>query len=145
MFAVENEKHHGVDGSLWIYFCQKENLFNDNNLDEITGIHPLEFKGNAMINSPIYLFDDIFDIIGERRMGRQSGRFWIQSIEKSKIPLNEQPEFSRYLKEIIIDGESKSSIKKELEEMGNTLDWNYYRNDDIIDQRIKEINLNCLK
>lgn len=145
MFAVENEEHHGKDGSFWIYYCQRENLFNTNNINGITKLNPLEFSGNAMINSPLYLFDNVFDIIGEKRMGRQSGRFWIQSAEKSIIPLNEQPEFAEFLQEIIIDGDSKASIKKELEVLGNTLDYNYYRKDDNIDNRIKELNTNCLK
>lgn len=144
LFAVENEKHFGKDGSFWIFICQKENLFNADNINEITSVEPLEFTGNAMINSPLYLFDNVFDIIGEKRIGRQSGRFWIQSIEKSKIQLDEQPEFSKHLIEIIIDGDSKAEIKKELTKMGNTLDWNYYRKDETIEANINIINENCL-
>lgn len=145
MFAVEEEKHHGKDGSFWIYLCQRENLYNTSNINEITSIDPLVFEGNAMINSPLYLYDNVYDIIGEKRMGRQSGRFWIQSIENSKIPLNEQSKYSRHLIEIIIDGDSKADIKKELIEMGNTLDWNYYRNDETIEANINSINESCLK
>ncbi|MHA8097804.1 FRG domain-containing protein [Aquirufa aurantiipilula] len=144
MFAVNNEKHHGRDGSIWIYFCQRENLFNVDNIKEITAIDPLEFKGDAMINSPLYMFDDLFGIIGEKRMGRQSGRFWIQSIENCKIPLNSQPQFAPYLSEIIIDGGSKAAIKKELTEHGITLDWHYYRNDENMDKVVKKINEACL-
>ncbi|MGL2994008.1 FRG domain-containing protein [Flavobacterium sp. TSSA_36] len=144
MFAVNEEKHHGRDGSFWIYFCQRENLFNVDNIEEITAINPLEFKGDAMINSPLYMFDEIFDIIGEKRMGRQSGRFWVQSIENSKIPLNFQPQFAPYLNEIIIDGNSKAAIKQELTERGITLDWHYYRNDENINIEVKKINESCL-
>ena len=97
-----------------------------------------------MINSPLYMFDEIFDIIGEKRMGRQSGRFWIQSIENCKIPLNEQAKFAPYLKEIIIDGNSKATIKQELTERGITLDWHYYRNDENIDKEVQTINQSCL-
>ena len=145
MFAVNEERHHGKDGSLWIYYCQQKDRFNADNIYEITSIDPLNFDGDAMINSPIYLFDEIFDIVGEKRMGRQSGRFWIQSIEKSNTPLNQQPEFSKYLQEVIIDGDSKAAIKKLLIEKGHSLDWNYYRKDDIIDNGIKQINGVCLK
>lgn len=144
MFAVIEEKHHGKDGSFWIYFCQRENVFNVDNIEDITKIDPLKFKDDAMINSPLYMFDEIFDIIGEKRMGRQSGRFWIQSVGNCKIPLNEQPKFAPYLKEIIIDGGSKASIKQELTERGITLNWNYYRNDETIDNEVKKINDSCL-
>ena len=144
LFAVENEKHHGKDGSLWIYFCQDENKFNDDKLGQITSQNPLEFKGDGMINSPIYLFDESFDIVGEKRMSRQYGRFWLQSIENSHIPLNEQPQFSKYIREIIIDGDSKAKIKAELSEMGYSLDWNYYRKDEIIDKAINDLNYKCL-
>lgn len=144
LFAVDEEKYNGEDGSFWIYFCPRKNLFNARNLQEMTLIHPLEFEGNAMINSPIYLFNDIIDIIGERRMGRQCGRFWVQSLEKSQHPLNEQPEFAPFLREIIIDGDSKSKIKKELADEGITMDFHYYRNDESIDETIKEINESIL-
>ena len=144
MFAVDEEEHHGIDGSIWVYFCQRENLFNIKNIEVITAINPLDFKGDAMINSPLYLFDNIVDIIGEKRMGRQSGRFWIQSIENCKTPLIEQPKFAPYLKEIIINGDSKSAIKKELTDRGITLDWHYYRNDKNIDKVVSRINKSCL-
>jgi len=47
MFVVNDEKHHGKDGSFWIYFCQRENLFNVDNIEEITAINPLEFNGDS--------------------------------------------------------------------------------------------------
>jgi len=140
LFAVDEEKYHGKDGSLWLYLCQGNNLVNTNNIKELTSISPFDYKKNSMINTPIYLFDNVFDIIGEKRFSRQSGRFWIQTLEKSTIPLNEQAEFEPYLREIIIDGDSKASIKKELNDRGYNLDWNYYRKDDSIDENIRKIN-----
>lgn len=144
MFTVNEKKHHGKDGSFWVYFCQSEHLFNVDNIEEVTKINPLEFNGDAMINSPLYMFDEKFDVIGEKRMGRQSGRFWIQSIENCKIPLNKQTKFAPYLNEIIIDGDSKAAIKQELIERGITIDWHYYRNDETIVNEVKKINDTCL-
>lgn len=145
LFAVDEEMYHGQDGSLWIYFCLRENIFNVENINEITAINPLDFNGNAMINTPQYMFDNLFDIIGEKRMVRQNGRFWVQSIERCTHPLNEQREFAPYLREIIIDGASKSSIKQELSERGFTMDWHLYRNNWAIDETIIEINNACLE
>jgi len=143
LFAVENEKYHGVDGSFWIFFCPEENQINSPNIKDLMKISPTDIQESYMINSPIYMLDDVFDILGERRMGRQSGRFWVQSIENSKIPLNKQPYFQQFLREIIIDGDSKASIKKELAESGITLDWHNYRKDETILEVINQINTKC--
>ncbi len=145
LFAVNDEEHHGKDGSFWIFFCEREHLINDDNIKSITSVKPFEFKNDSMINTPIYLFDKIFDIVGEKRLGRQSGRFWLQSLEKSKIPLNEQLKFSKQLQEIIIDGNSKATIKRELNDRGINIDWKYYRKDENIEKSIKKINDYCLK
>jgi hypothetical protein len=140
LFAVEDEKHHGKDGSFWIYLCQDANLLNHGAGHAMEKIYPLDFDQNYMINSPIYLFDDVIDIVGEKRMGNQHGRFWIQSLEKSQTPLNEQQAYSPYLAEIIIDGNSKSKIKKELMEIGFNINQLYYRDDEKIDKAINQIN-----
>lgn len=140
MFAVEDEKFHGTDGSLWIFRPPRENEYNSPRLKEVTcTVDPTDLQVSCMINTPSYWIDENFEYVGERRIGRQAGRFWIQPLEKSIVPLDEQPEFNQYLAEIIIDGNSKAAIKNELQELGVTLDWHYYRRDEDVDDEIKAI------
>lgn len=141
MFAVENEKYFGLDGTFTVFLVPREKLYSTDRISKVSSeIDPFELKEDMMINTPIYMLDDKFDYVGERRISRQSGRFWVQPIEKNSIPLNEQSEYKDFLIEFIIDGESKKTIKEELEQRGATLDWHYYRKDENIDDEIKAIN-----
>lgn len=141
MFAVENEKYFGQDGTLTVFLVPDELLFGDDKFKQFSSaVDPFQLEQDMMINTPIYMLDDKFDYVGERRISRQSGRFWVQPIEKGAIPLKEQGQYKDLLLEIIIDGESKETIKKEMEEYGATIDWHYYRKDDNIDAEIKKIN-----
>lgn len=146
MFAVENEKQHGVDGSIWIFRPPREYGYNSPRLKEITcTVDPTDLEVSCMINSPSYWIDENLEYVGERRLGRQAGRFWIQPINKSIVPLDEQEEFSPHLTELIIDGASKAIIKEELIKSGVTVDWHYYRRDENIDNTLKSINDKYLK
>lgn len=138
LFAVNEEKHHGKDGQFWIFKCPRQNIINDGNLDELLHIHPLSINESYMINSPSYSSPNDTEFIGERRRRRQQGRFFTQSFKNSLTPINEQPEFASHLIKLIIDGDSKLKLKKDLGQI--TDKWVYYRNDDNIDNVIKEIN-----
>ena len=141
MFAVENEKYFGEDGTFTVFLVPREKLYSSTRISKVSSeIDPFELKDDMMINTPIYMLDDKFDYVGERRISRQRGRFWAQSIDKNSIPLNQQPEYNNLLLEFIIDGESKKAIKLELENHGATLNWHYYRKDENIDAEIKAIN-----
>lgn len=61
--------------SLWTYFCRDKNMFNDGKLEQITSRNPLEFKNDRIMNSPIYLFVENFNIVREKRMKQQNKRF----------------------------------------------------------------------
>ncbi|MGZ0014816.1 FRG domain-containing protein [Yeosuana sp. AK3] len=141
MFAVENNEYFGKDGSLYIFLVPDYLLFNDPKIKKVTeSTDPFNIDQDLMINTPIFLFDNELDFVGERRLSRQSGRFWMQSIENSIIPLNEQSTYKTMLIELIIDGASKENIKKELEKSGVTKNWHYYRTDENIDDAFKLIN-----
>lgn len=145
MFAVENENQFGHDGSFWVFRVPDEFEYNDQELKGVTlTTDPFDISKNMMINTPTYMFNDKFDYVGEIRMGRQAGRFWIQSMEDSMIPMDKQDILKPHIFEIIIDGDSKESIKAELTARGITLDWHYYRTDETVDDEIKVINKNNL-
>jgi hypothetical protein len=146
MFAVENEKYFGQDGTFTVFFVPQEKLYSSKKITKVSSeVDPFELKEDMMINTPIYMLDNKFDYVGEKRISRQAGRFWVQPNEKSFTPLNQQTEYKDSLLEFIIDGDSKKTIKLELEEDGTTLDWRYYRKDENIDLGIKKINEENLK
>jgi hypothetical protein len=141
MFAVENEKYFGHDGTFNVFLVPRNQLYSSDKISEASSkLEPFELEQDMMINTPIYMLNDKFDYVGEKRISRQAGRFWVQSVKKGAITLKEQPEYKNLLLELIIDGDSKKSIKAELEAHGATIDWHYYRKDDNIDTKIKSIN-----
>lgn len=139
LFAVDNERLHGIDGHIWIFKCPKEYQINDGQKDKILDFFPWEITEFYMINYPFFM-DKNTDIIGERRRARQHGRFSFQPIEIGIIPLEEQDNFRPFLTKVIIDGKSKRIIKNELKDMGLDLDWAYFRRVTNIDNVIKKIN-----
>lgn len=140
-FAVEDEKYFDIDGSFWVFVCPPEFQITDGSMAEpIEQVPYFEFKENYMINTPLLLFDNQYDILGEKRIGLQNGRFWVQSLTKCIVPLNLQPEYNPWIAEIIVDGKSKRKIKEELKSLGQELDRLYYRKDDLIDGTLKNIN-----
>ena len=139
-FAVDKEKHFGVDGHIWILKCPIDNLINDNNKQVIISKSPFVVENFFFINYPFHEIHDREDLTFERRRFRQNGRFSIQSLSQSSLPLNEQNDFKAQLQEIIVDGNSKKDIKNELATMGLTIDWALYRSEDSVDKTIKEIN-----
>jgi hypothetical protein len=145
MFAVENEKYFGKDGTFNVFLVPRDLLFSSDKISKASAeLDPFELDQDMMINTPIYLLNDKFDYVGEKRISRQAGRFWVQSVNKGSIALKEQPEYKDLLLELIIDGNAKKSIKKELEAHGATIDWHYYRKDDNVDAEIKAINIKNL-
>ena len=73
-------------------------------------------------------------------MMRQSGWFWVQSLENSIIPLNNQEKYNRLFTHVIIDKNSKKSIREELTQYNYLIDWIYYKYDCEIEHCISEIN-----
>ncbi|NRT10583.1 FRG domain-containing protein [Flavobacterium sp. 14A] len=145
MFAVENEKHFGQDGTFNVFLVPRDQLFNSDKISKASSqLDPFELEKDMMINTPIYLLNDKFDYVGEKRISRQAGRFWLQSVRKGAIDLKEQPEYKDLLLELIIEGDAKKSIKAELEAHGATIDWQYYRKDDNVDEELKAINVKNL-
>ena len=140
LFAVENEKQHGKDGQFWVFICPRSHIINSENLEDIYDTHPLEINESYMINSPFYQDIEGKDFDGEKRRARQHGRFFVQPFEEGLVPLNEQPKFKPYLRKYIIDGAYKKIIKKELNDLGFSIDWAYYRYDNNINTKIKWLN-----
>lgn len=141
MFAVENEKYFSHDGTFNVFLVPRDQLFTSDKISEASSkLDPFELEQDMMINTPIYMLNDKFDYVGEKRISRQAGRFWVQSVKKGAIALKEQSEYKGLLLELIIDGDAKKSIKAELEAHGATIDWHYYRKDDNVDKGIRAIN-----
>jgi hypothetical protein len=115
-FAVENESFWDIDGSVWLFACQRDQYVNaKEQLKEITeNYHPLYFKGNKMINVPIYVHNSLDTSLAQNRIRNQNSHFWIQTDMDSTIPMTENPDYKEFLFEIVIKGEFKARIKEEL-------------------------------
>ncbi|MBC7641630.1 MAG: hypothetical protein H7174_04735 [Flavobacterium sp.] len=91
-----------------------------------------------MIN-PVQFQSDI-DYIGKRRMVRQFGRFFVQSVEDGFTPIYNQERFKNNFKHFEIDAKSKKTIREELAESCCLSEWIYYKHDCYVENEIKSIN-----
>jgi len=140
-FAVENEANFGQDGTLTVFFLPREYTYNVQRIENVMkSEEPFNIKADMMINTPIYMFDNELDFVGERRLSRQFGRFWMQNIDIIKTPLEEQEPYRNMILELIIDGNSKETIKNEFIASNTTIDWHYYRREKDVDESLKLIN-----
>ncbi len=140
-FAVNECKYDDEEGHFWIFNCPEEIKINENKFDKIFHKHPFECIDSFMINPVIFQNDDVF--LGEKRMIRQYGRFFVQSIENGKTPLFKQDKFKNCFHHFIIEPKYKQKIRKELVDSCFLSDWIYYKNDFRIDAVIKNLNEIC--
>lgn len=145
LFAVENSIYHNMDGVFWIFFCPIQWRYNDSRKSEYLDKSPFNIEDFYLINQPFYLGPNFNECIGQMRQIRQYGRFSIQPLNKSIIPLELQPDIQNYLIKVIVDGNSKAKIKNELANQNWTIDWAYYRRDTEIEETLKTINLESYK
>lgn len=116
-FAVEDEKYFDEDGTIWIFACLKQNQVNVDRFKEISAsCHPFEIIDDYMINAPTFVEDNLDGGLAQNRIRVQNGRFWVQPLEKSLIPMEKQPEYNERLYKIVIKHEYKAKLKKELAE-----------------------------
>lgn len=147
LFAVENEKYHLTDGQLWIFMCNTEHRVNSDGEESLLELSPFETDSYKLINFPYYIDNDYADkdIPPERRRARQHGKFLVQSTKDTLIPMEHNPLYNGRLFKIIVDADSKKKIKEELNEIGLTIEWAYFRTDENMDNEITEINNKFLK
>ena len=138
LFAVNETEFDDEDGQFWVFMCPREQALRNSDTDLLNACAPPEVEQNYMINWPFYLSEEGEDNIAEKRRLRQHGHFFIQSKDKSTVPLEEQADLSPYLHKFIVDKDYKSSIRQEL---GNfTAEWAYYRQDADISEEIALLN-----
>jgi hypothetical protein len=140
MFAVANEDNFGKDGQLWIFYCPRAWRYNHPRHEELYTKDLNSITEPHLVNMAFLLDEDWKGQTGARRATRQSGRFLVQSYEDSVISMEDNPKLSPYLIKLIIDGDSKKQIKEDLSKEGPDTEWAYYRTEDKVDQKLKDIN-----
>lgn len=98
----------------------------------------MEMDKSYMIN-PVQ-FQSEEDFIGKRRIVRQSGRFFVQSIDDGFTPVFNQEKFKNNFIHFEIDAKYKKTIREELAESCCLSEWVYYKHDCFVEKEIKRIN-----
>lgn len=125
-FAVEErEEHNHEDGQFWVFSPPSSIILNDSRRGEFLEIHPLDFKMQNLINPPFSWTGNYENEIAEMRRARQHGKFFIQSISNSIIPMEAQPHLISKLEKYCIPKEEKPKIRKELSERGFVKEFLY--------------------
>lgn len=140
MFAVENEKNFGHDGQLWIFFCPRKWRYNHLRHKELYTTDLNAITEPHLVNMAFLLDEEWKTQTGARRATRQAGRFFVQSYQDSVISMEDNSNLNPYLIKLIIDGDSKEQIKEDLSKEGPDTDWAYYRTEDKVDTKLKDIN-----
>ena len=132
-FAVEDQTKWNEDGCYWIFLCPPELFYPNDKKREYLDLSLYSINKMYFINYP---FDDIFDdkVVAEMRRWFQDGRFSVQSLKQSTIPLEEQDIISQNLFPITIYREYKEKLLSELNDRGiNHKKLYYYKNPKIED------------
>lgn len=125
-FAVEDSvKNNEEDGQFWVYSPMQSSILNDLRKKEYLDVNPLEFKNQNLINPPFFWTENYDREVGEVRRARQHGKFFIQSIANSKIPMEDQEHLLPYLEKYCISKEAKAEIRNHLYEEGFKKDFIY--------------------
>lgn len=127
-FAINNNKHFGIDGHVWVYpsIINPSNAKGDPNLIErlnneylhlnagehhknvLSMINPLNPDKITVVHNS-YILENWSSQIGERRRASQNGKFIVKPNNQILSPLNKNL-IGHFMEKIIIDGKSKKSI-----------------------------------
>jgi len=141
MFALGKEKDFGKDGQLWIFFCPKKWRYGPSIEDEYYSVSPFSIEIPYMINMA-FLYNKNWSFqTGLLRAARQNGRLFILPYDKAITPMEKTEEINKFLVKLIIDGDSKEQIQKDLfDEENIDFDWAMYRQEEKVDDILNEIN-----
>jgi hypothetical protein len=142
-FAVVESAYDHLDGVLFLYFAESGEPLKDeeprNYLDE----DPYSIVQNneyLVISPSTHLDDQINDVIAEKRMRKQGGKFILQDYPDCINDLSKHPVFSQRLYKFNIPKEYKTFIREELKERAGVNDESLYHvENDEINQIVKEL------
>ena len=92
MFTVNEKKHHGKDGSFWVYFCQSEHLFNVDNIEVIKG------PSGTLFGSSVISYGGLINIVTKKpyykfggEISYNSGTYGLNRVTTDlNLPLNDK-------------------------------------------------------
>lgn len=144
-FAVSNPKYDGINGQFWIFFHSQDITHNHMEFlqraaPRYLNIDPYNVEDTMFLNPAFLSEEEDKIILGAKRRLVQSGRFSIQKHEDSILPLERQLKYQDCLIKMIVDGDSKSKIRKQLNSMGINNEKIYVKSIKKLDDEIRKIN-----
>ncbi len=139
-FAVLDSSMDNYDGAVFLFLGQHESVLNHDSeygyvdLNPYTIVKAGEFK---IILPNTHLDEQMNNVIGERRMSKQGGKFIIQDYATSTLDLAENSQFEKMLFKFIIPSDSKTAIRNEFAQLGVNQDTLYHAKIDKIDYIVK--------
>jgi hypothetical protein len=125
-FAVEDsERYNDDDGQFWVFSPPQSMILNDSRKREFLDLDPIQFKSQNLINPAFFWTGNYEKETAEMRRARQHGKFFIQSLSDSVIPMENQPQLSPLLEKYCIPKHAKSKIREQLFDRGFTKEFLY--------------------
>lgn len=114
-FATDNNiNFQNDDAQFWIFKVSDDILSTDTKPLNYFNINPYEIDSDLFVNPSFNWTGNYENEIAENWRARQSGKFFIQPIEKSLISLEKNPAYDKSLEKYIIPKTAKEEIRREL-------------------------------
>jgi len=135
-FAIGDQNHVNENGMLFIYYVPKDIFYTADNMGDYLNYSPYKINELLFINHPFSIDNRRKEFTGENRREKQFGRFSIEPIEKSIIPLEkENPNVTKHL----IPKEYKKELKRCLNDQKITDSKLLVRSEEIIAEIITNL------
>lgn len=138
-FAVSKLSEIVQDGDFWVFFIPDH--LNINLEQNLSTINVFETKKDFFVNIPVQWSINFQTNQAQRNMLSQQGKFLLRPRDNSFTPLEEEPNFEKYLFRYRVPAKSKMKIINELKELNYTNE-NIYKTTDshlktIVDELIE--------
>ena len=139
-FAVEdNPPFNEHDGQFWIFSVPDQVLMHDAKKELYYEANPFELDKTWLVNPSFFWTNNYKNETAEIRRARQHGKFSIQSLTNSIVPLEQQRRIAPDLEKYCIRPELKGQIRLELASKGIFGDFLYDNEDDTINGIISSL------
>lgn len=136
-FAVSTENETKEDGDFWVFFIP-DNL-NIKCQQSLSAITALETKQDYFVNIPVQWNVNFEKNEPQRNMLSQQGKFFLRPVDTSLTPLEEEPDYDKYLLRYRVPAEFKGKILNDLKELNYTKENIYKTTDKTMEDIVSEL------